>query len=232
MGIVVPAAGPVKPKKDSVELLLDGMQGPQPQRPRTTPQTDGESHAAYHAKHQVHAARTSPEDEPKVVVERPNLPQTTRIDRSRIQSVIDQADAMRRENEATAVLPQRVAPRLLVAIVAGLAVVMGLFVLLRLAFKHDADERPPVEARPAAVAPQVAPPPALPASAPPAPVPATAESSASVPPPDPSPAETSTAKPPPAARAWAPPAGKPRVPPKASASSPTVDLGDYQTQLH
>jgi hypothetical protein len=235
MGIVVPAASAVKPKKDSVELLLEGMQGPQPQRPRTTPQTDGESHAAYHAKHQVHAARTSPEEEPKVVVERPNLSATTRIDRSHVQAAIEQGDA--RREQSTAVLPQRVAPRMVLAVIAGLAVVMGLFVVLRLATKRDPVPRPSVHAEPATVASVVTSSAAT--SAP------SAAESAAVPlaPTTPAATETETAPPPATAatasvRAWpgarpkAPPKAAPKAASKASPSASGVDLGDYQTQLH
>ena len=121
MGIVVPASSPVKPRKDSVELLLDGMQGPQPERPKTMPQTDGQSSASYHAEHMVRPARTSPDEEPKVVVERPLQAPTTRIDRGKLQGVIEAADARRRAmEEATAVLPQQIAPRVVVAIVSRL----------------------------------------------------------------------------------------------------------------
>jgi hypothetical protein len=132
LNIVVPASSPVQPKKDSVELLLDGMAGPQLERPKTTPQSDGQAAAAYHAQHGVRPAHTSPDLEPKVVVERPALPQTMKVDRAVVQKAIDMADARRRALEATAVAPQRVAPRLIVAVVSGLVVVLGLFVVARL----------------------------------------------------------------------------------------------------
>jgi len=138
LGIIVPATSAVAPKKDSVELLLDGMQGPQLERPKTTPQTDGESHAAYHAQHLVHPSRTGPSDEPKVVVERPVLSATTRIDRSKVAAVIAQHDAQRRSNDATAVLPQQVAPRIVVALVAGLVVVIGIFFVVKVVVARNA----------------------------------------------------------------------------------------------
>jgi len=140
LGIIVPATSAVTPKKDSVELLLDGMQGPQLERPKTTPQTDGQSHASYHAQHQVHPSRTGPNDEPKVVVERPVLAATTRIDRSKVAAVIAQHDAMRRSNDATVVLPQQVAPRIVVALVAGVIVVIAIFFVVRVIVARSAAE--------------------------------------------------------------------------------------------
>lgn len=57
-------------RKDSVELLLEGMSGPRPDRPKTTPQTGGEASAAYHAEHSLHAGHRAVGAEPKVLVER------------------------------------------------------------------------------------------------------------------------------------------------------------------
>jgi hypothetical protein len=130
IGIVVP---PVLSgaKKDSVELLLDGITGPQPERPKTMPQTDGEASAVYHARHDVRPARTSPDDIPKVVVERPLQSPTLRIDRSRAAEW-DEA-AVRAGLDTTAVEPPQIGPRVVVALVAGLLVVLALFVALRLA---------------------------------------------------------------------------------------------------
>jgi hypothetical protein len=131
MGIVVPPATPPTPdvKKDSVELLLDGITGPQPERTKTKPQTDGEASAAYHARHDVRPARTSPDDEPKVVIERVPLPATIRIDRSQIRQV--EAAMSRAALEPTAVVPPQMGPRVVLAVVAGLVVVLVLFVALR-----------------------------------------------------------------------------------------------------
>ena len=69
--IAAPAPGASPSTKDSVELLLEGMAGPRPERRKTTPQSDGEASAAYHAEHGVRRARTSEPAGPKVVVERP-----------------------------------------------------------------------------------------------------------------------------------------------------------------
>jgi hypothetical protein len=132
MGIVVPAAATAPPdaKKDSVELLLDGITGPQPERTKTMPQTDGQASAAYHARHDVRPARTSPDDEPKVVIERAPQAPTVRIDRSRISKL--EAAASRGALESTAELPPPLGPRVVVAIVSGLLVVLGLFLTLRM----------------------------------------------------------------------------------------------------
>src|ERR1700734_1368497 len=121
MGLVVPAASKVKANKNSVELLLEGMQGPQPERPKTTPQTDGQASASYHAEHGVRPARTSPDEEPKVVVERAPLIPTTRIDRVKLQSAIDHANTLRRSLEPPEVIPQQMAPRVVAAVGAGVA---------------------------------------------------------------------------------------------------------------
>ena len=76
MSPIAPPAGRPRPSsiKDSVELLLEGMAGPRPERRKTTPQSDGEASAAYHAEHGVRRARTSEPAPPKVVVERPGRP--------------------------------------------------------------------------------------------------------------------------------------------------------------
>jgi hypothetical protein len=124
--MLIPARAAVPPKKDSVELLLDGMQGPQLERPRLTPQTDGQSHAAYHAEHLVRAAHTTPGEEPKVVVERRTLPATTRLDRAKVLAAIEQAEAQRRAL-ATAAVPRPIVPRVVLALIAGLLVAMGVF---------------------------------------------------------------------------------------------------------
>src|SRR5258708_15302104 len=74
------AWAPSLPKKDSVELLLDGMTGPRPDRTKTMPQSDGEAAAAYHAQHGLHAAGTARDGGPKVLVERWPLPVRPALD--------------------------------------------------------------------------------------------------------------------------------------------------------
>jgi len=243
MGITVPASMRIHPRKDSVELLLDGMQGPQPERPKTMPATDGQASAAYHAEHGVRPARTSPDEMPKVVVER--LPQapTTRIDRQKVQAVIEAADARRRAMEATAEVPQQIGPRVIVAIVAGLVVVLGLFVVAKLMMGNGATVAgaPPVPPKAAPAASPVAPPATVTAAtaSPPATAAATAtttEVASASPTPTADPAPADTAPPPRAtATAWgpAPSARTPKIPRTAPASTAgSSDIGEFKTIFH
>jgi hypothetical protein len=220
----------VKPKKDSVELLLDGMPGPLPERPRLTPQTDGESHAAYHAQHQVHASRTNPNEEPKVVVDRPALPATQKIDRSRVQAVIEEADARRRAGEATAVLPKEIAPRMVVAVVAGLVVVLALFVVVGLAGRgrNEAVKTEPVRAAATAAATaaptSTAVPPVAQATTSASPA-ASSDPTASASAPAPGSPGAKSALPP-----WATAPGSTRA--KAPKAADSAGLGEFKTNFH
>jgi hypothetical protein len=238
MGLVVPAASRVKPNKNSVELLLEGMQGPQPERPKTTPQTDGQASASYHAEHGVRPARTSPDDEPKVVVERAPLVPTTRIDRAKMQQAIDHADALRRSIEPPPPIPQQMAPRVVAAIVAGMTVVVGLFLVLRFAMGSRESPRPAIASPPTQGATVVA-------TAPSPLPPMEALSAASASPAPPSPAFAAPPATPPAAEpvmaapreaATTPAASsgaRPRNPRTAPAvNSSGTDLGEFKTTFH
>jgi hypothetical protein len=123
MGIVVPSVAASK-ANDSVDLLLEGISREQPQRPRTTSQTEGQSTAAYHVEHAIRAAQALPADEPKVVIAQPALGGTQRIARP-------QGGDAKAWTETTASSSQSLAPRVAIAIVAGLAVVMVIFVALQ-----------------------------------------------------------------------------------------------------
>jgi hypothetical protein len=137
----LPVRVPPVGKQDSVEMLLDNMSEPQPERQKTTPRSAGEAAASYHAEHPVHPARTEPDEEPKVIVERPPLAPTVRVQRGGVQAMIEQADAMRRAAEAEAEaeaeaaaqapVPVTMGPRVLIAAVAGLVVVLVIFVVAR-----------------------------------------------------------------------------------------------------
>jgi hypothetical protein len=242
MGIVVPASMRIKPRKDSVELLLDGMQGPQPERPKQMPATDGQSSASYHAEHGVRPARTSPDEEPKVVVERAPQAPTTRIDRAKVQAVIEAAEARQRALNATADVPHQIGPRVIVAIVAGLVVVLGLFVVAKLMMGD------PTTAT-ASASPAMAPaPPSATATATgsatgtatatataTATGPATATASAPASAPSAETASTDTAPSRPVATGWPPasaakPAKAPRAAPGSTAGS--SDIGEFKTTLH
>jgi hypothetical protein len=246
LGIVVPVPvnSPVGPKKDSVELLLDGITNPQPERTKTTPQTDGQASASYHAEHYVQAARTSPDDEPKVVVDRPPQAATIRLDRGKVQNVIAAADAYnaRREMEATAVLPQPMAPRVIIALVAGLLVVLGIFLVARLSVSRS-QAAAAGSSLPAATATTTTPdrlanvPPPPPATATPTDTTSAAAASPPVPPVPPAP-------PPPVMTATATPGGKPpfgggpagngKPKPRSTAPAPgstATDLGEFKTKF-
>ncbi len=135
MGVVVPpaskrgaaavvASAPTGGRpKDSVELLLDGMAGPRPDRTKTLSQTSGEASAAYHAEHAVRAGRTARDEDRKVLVDTVRLP---------IGADADDLGGPMPGRDPTFVLPARLAPRVVIAVLAGLLVVVVLFA----AFDH------------------------------------------------------------------------------------------------
>ena len=215
---------------DSVDVLLEGMTGPQPDRTNTTPQTDGQASASYHAEHSLKPAHTDPGEEPSVVVEQRRLPPTIRIDRSRIPmgegpglsdggpaSPADMGPWMPRpQQEPTYVLPQPVGRRVLLALGAGVVVVLALYIVVRLA------SRTPT---PTATLGR--------ASAPSAVVP----SAAALPPPSPQPLATVDVSSLPVASATATqsapsaaPSGRPR--PKGPATAGSSDIGEFHPTFH
>ncbi|MGH7434823.1 MAG: hypothetical protein ACRENE_04040, partial [Polyangiaceae bacterium] len=111
-----PVSAPTRDRpKDSVELLLDGMGGPRPDRTKTMPQTGGEASAAYHAEHALRAGHDAHDDSMKVLIETVRLPAAS-------------ADLDRRgAGEATYVKASRQGPRIVVAALAGLLVVAAFF---------------------------------------------------------------------------------------------------------
>lgn len=153
MGVVVPPVGPArqgKPvsvfasarTKDSVELLLEGIAGPRPDRVRTMPQTGGEAAAAYHAEHAVRAAHTSPDDQPKVMIAGGPLDVTEPSNhRPPLMEVPEGWGAA----DPTHVPPRPMGRRIAVAALAGLAVVLAIFVAL------DRAPPPPITPTPVAV---------------------------------------------------------------------------------
>ncbi len=159
--------------KDSVELLLEGMAGPRPDRRKAKPQSDGEASAAYHAEHGVRQARLASEPGPKVVVERPRLPSaiSTEPPPSKARSRGEPREAL-----STFVPARALRRRMALALVAGALFVLLLFVGLKVT-----SERPlstasapaatgadigTVAAHPPTVAPDVAGPAAAPAVSP------------------------------------------------------------------
>lgn len=224
-----PVSAAVGPKKDSVELLLEGMPIQQPPPPRTTPQTAGQSSAAYHAEHAVRPAHTSPDDMPKVVVERAPQHSTVRIDRQRIQAVIDQAQAEKAAREQQLVempLPQAagmpMSLRIAIAVVAGLAVVLAIFLFARPAAEGATSVEPPLPAAATTTArpvPTVVPAPTASDTSQASSAPPATTDTVSTPPPAPPPVTTSSPKPRPRSGGPAAPAG-------------SADLGEFKTTFH
>src|ERR1700690_311062 len=184
MGIIVPSVAsdgtPPAPEEsllvleddDSVDVLLEGIAREQPEWPRTAPQppVDGQptaAHAALHVNPPPPAVRNH---EPKVVIDPASLGQTIRVERSVVANVDP-----REWTETTAATAQSLVPRVVIAVIAGLVVVMVIFVALRRTSRERAAEvietTAPVQPTAAAAAPSVAAPLATatesPASAPP-----------------------------------------------------------------
>jgi hypothetical protein len=115
-----PQAEPMK--KDSVEVLLDGMSEPTPNRTKTTPQTDGQASAAYHGAHSVRPPGPRLRDDgPKVLVDRPPTPVTVRVPRSTLEAIGASS------SNATVGTAARSAARIWLAFFAGIAVVLAIF---------------------------------------------------------------------------------------------------------
>jgi hypothetical protein len=126
LGIVVPPVA--RPSSESVDVLLDAMNPAGPGEVPTTSQSDGQATAMYHSEHSVRAARRSLGDEPKVVIERPLLAQTARIQRSPL--ALPEGDA-RAWADTTSVRMKPLAGRVAIAVLAGVVVVMVIFGALR-----------------------------------------------------------------------------------------------------
>jgi hypothetical protein len=112
--------------KDSVEILLDGMTDQRLERTRTTPQSDGQAAAAYHAEHTPHPSGkdSTGDDVPKVLLDRPLTPTSVSARRS-------PAPARPYSSDATVfVPPERLGLRIAVAAVAGLLVASLVFLVL------------------------------------------------------------------------------------------------------
>jgi hypothetical protein len=194
MGVVVPPASgrardahaPVSGGarvKDSVELLLEGMGGPRPDRTKTMPQSAGEASAAYHAEHALQAGRTAPDEKKKVLVDTVRLPAATEGD----------AVGFRHSADPTFVVREKLGPRIVVAAIAGFLVVLAIFAYLDRAPASSASDLPDTRHETLGAA---APPP--PVAAPEPPVAATA-TAATPPAPEAPPAPASAIEAPPAA---------------------------------
>jgi hypothetical protein len=126
VGLATNDDSPKASKKDSVEILLDGMAELRLDRARTTPQTAGQASASYHAEHQVHASERPPPiaDEPKVLLEQP--PTVT-------MRLVRGASLRPGEADPTWIRPEQTLRRVFIALAAGLAVVIAIFVWLQAA---------------------------------------------------------------------------------------------------
>jgi hypothetical protein len=135
--IAAPLSATPSSTKDSVELLLEGMTGPRAERRKTTPQSDGEASAAYHAEHGVRRARTSEPAGPKVVVERPAAGAVLRDRRpSPVPSKPGAREPGSREAMSTFVPARVLRRRAAMALVAGVLFVLLSFMALRLTGRH------------------------------------------------------------------------------------------------
>jgi hypothetical protein len=137
--IAAPLSAAPSAAKDSVELLLEGMAGPRPDRRKTMPQSDGEAAAAYHAEHGVRRARTSSEPGPKVVVERPQNTFPTERKRALAAPPVARVPAGlpgSKEALSTFVPARALRRRVALAVVAGLLIVLLSFMALRLTAKR------------------------------------------------------------------------------------------------
>jgi hypothetical protein len=154
-------ASPSSPSlsKDSVELLLEGMAGPRPDRRKTTPQSDGEASAAYHAEHGLRPARPSSEPGPKVVVERPVPASRPRAGTTSPGRAGRAGAALPGSREALSTfVPGRVLRRrVAMAILAGVLIVLLSFMGLRLTEERRTAAAPAVPRVAAPVLPEVDP---------------------------------------------------------------------------
>jgi hypothetical protein len=121
-----PALSRAKESKDSVELLLDGMAGPSPERRKTTPQSDGEASASYHARHGVYPGHALAEPGPKVVVERAAEPL------SDPDTVPTPPPPAANAADTTVVPPRALSRRIAMAVLAALLIVLAAFILMDL----------------------------------------------------------------------------------------------------
>ncbi len=213
------------PRKDSVELLLEGMAEQSLARPKTTPQTDGQASASYHAEHRIHGpARQLPDDGPKVQLDRPTTPTAVRTARAAKGRALEGMDA--NTADQTVAPPSDVTRRVLLALFAGIVVVCAIFAVLwwavpRMgsapidhgtvsvpAVPHDVPVVPMSAAIPDVAPTAVAPPPPLPSDSTPA-----SASAAPTPPQAPTPV--------------APP--RRRTKPPGTATSGAHDWGEFKT---
>jgi len=216
-----------KDSKDSVELLLDGMGGPRPERRKTTPQSDGEASASYHVQHGLHRAHALGEPGPKVVVERASEPPVSEPD-----TLPTPPPPLASQASATTVVPvPHLGRRIAMAVLAALLIVLAAFVGMDLlssrtnATAHATrPQRPPEPPVASAVSPPSAPPPVAPRASDPTLVEATSATPAIAAPAN-APSEAAVAKPAVSAQAEGP---KRR---RRSAAGDNDDVGEFKTSF-
>ena len=225
MGIVVPSApvddtnekGPPPDADDSVDVLLDGMAREQPEQPRASPRRESVPVGSMATEPALRTHSTLPYHEPKVIIDRHALGQSVprgpaagsapRVDPSAWKASTDSGG-------------QSLAPRVAVAILAGLMVVALIFVGLQRLSRHpSAAASAPEEVR--ASTSTVAPAEPAPSTA----VPDVVDAGSSEP--GASASGPSARKPVPAPKASA----KQRPRPPVASKPPAVDLGEFKGAL-
>jgi hypothetical protein len=134
-GVAPPANPPRGSTTDSIDTLLEGISGEQPEKTKRQPQSRGAAAASYQAEHSVLPGRPTDPSLDSVIVERPKQAPTMKIDRARI-------DAARAEHEArtrtkaleasTVVTPKPQGPRVVIALFAAILVVTAFFLVMRM----------------------------------------------------------------------------------------------------
>jgi len=215
-----------KDTKDSVELLLDGMGGPRPERRKTTPQSDGEASASYHAQHGLHRAHALGAPGPKVVVER-----TPEASASEPDTVPTPPPPLAAHASDTTFVPARhFGRRIAMAVLAALLIVLAAFVGMDLlspgtrATAHAPSPQRQPELAAASVSAPPAPPPVAPRASEPTLVAATNPTAATAAPANALP-EAEVAKPAVSVQAEGP---KRR---RRNAASDNDDVGEFKTSF-
>ena len=123
---------------DSIDVLLDGITGGGHgrEKPRVTPETRGEASAAYDGEHKLLPKQPTPVPEESVIVARPQLAATLRIDRAELARMSPSptpasVQPVMRGGEPTVVTPRTQGPRVVIALFSAILVVFGIFLVLK-----------------------------------------------------------------------------------------------------
>jgi hypothetical protein len=120
-----PVAVPVPQRKnDSIELLLDGIAGDTRGK---VAESRGEASLAYAgSEHSPPTPRKTPVPEAPVIVKRREMPPTMRLDRAVVEAAVAQS-ANKRPGDTTVLVPRTQGPRVVIALVAAIVVVLAVF---------------------------------------------------------------------------------------------------------